>query len=147
MSYDIYIGERETITIKDEDGKYVYEGVREIKDTEAPEFDNDDLTGKSNGRHPGYGQFYEFCQMVDLVPMFFDKKHGLLREHPGCQDLTLEHVEALRLSIDQWMTEHQNNGPPGFLDGQDMILARLLWYEWWMTHALLNCKRPAIYNH
>ena len=33
---------------------------------DAPEFPGDEMTGKSNGRHPGYGQWREFCEQVGL---------------------------------------------------------------------------------
>ena len=136
MSYDIYIGEY------DDNEKC----VQSLDLSEAPAFDGDEMTGHGNHRHPGYGQWTDWARDVGLYPLFFDKTDGLMREHPGNQSLSEKHLDVAQSALRKWKRQHKDV-VPGWGYGQDAMLARLVWLEWWMVWALKNCKRPTIYNH
>jgi hypothetical protein len=163
MSYSIYIGNTEMDPVEDEDytegyttehsrivdGKVCYYDpvVRETHHPEAPTFPNDEMTGNSNGRHPSYSGWHG---------LFFNEKHGLMREHPGHQPLKSWHAEEIERACARWKEEHPD-AQPGFEKfsweddavevGYDPILARLIWLDWWVKWALSHCEHPALYNY
>lgn len=182
MSYDIYIGEAVVADVdpsEDDGDDHAYElksRVNEVEVPDAPTFPNDDMTGKSNGRHPGYSQWANFCDEAGLWALFSDVEDGLMREHPGCFLLRPAHLVAVRKALKKWKKEHPR-AVPGFGDreeferglrmskkgtehherqrallekmptwGWDAVLARLIWLEFWFSWALKNCKVPAVYN-
>lgn len=170
MSYDIYIGEAKIGEIEPDDdpGVALDVVVASTEHPKAPEFPGDEMTGKSNGRHPGYSQFAEFCERVGLYGLFFDKWRGLMREHPGTVALDKTHLQEVRRALDAHRTKFKNIAPgwckceacdefvreekrtphiPAIVQCASGDLARLIWFEWWMSWALENCKRPALYNH
>lgn len=170
MGYDIYIGEAEVVRPQDDgEGTELRMRVRPCTHPDAPEFPGDEMTGKSNGRHPSYSNWAQFCRETGLYALFYgpskeERYLGLLGSHPGCFMLTQCHLDAVRAAIGNWRATHPTK-PPGWdpcpegasLDerlrwmcresvGHDPVLARLLWLEWWMRFAIQNCKVPAIYN-
>lgn len=169
MSYDIYIGNIEMRkAYQDEeyteitehsriiDGKTVYfePYVPEVRLENAPTFPNDEMTGNSNNRHPGYSQWAEFCRKAGLYNLFFNED-GLMNEHPGHAALTQKHADVIQLALMRWEKIFPNS-VPGFggycpTEGDDEvaydgILARLLWLNFWVQWAVKNCENPAIYN-
>ncbi len=169
MSYSIYIGELKMEPIEEDEeyttgysrvvnGKVCYYDpmVKEIHQPDAPTFPNDEMTKNSNGRHPGYSQWGEFCDEVGLRDLFFNRETGLMREHPGHTALHVEHALAIEQALNRWKARHPD-AQPGFdefhwgndyvSNGLDPILARLVWLDWWVKWALKNCENPAIYNH
>lgn len=170
MSYDIYIGEAVIEPLEDEDdggAERLETVVARTTRPEAPTFIGDEMTANSNARHPGYGQWSTFCEEVGLRRLFFDKRTGLMRTHPGCYKLTPAHLDVVRGAIDKWKSTRRAPAlPPGWDDPpppdasdaeriawetsdctqRDPMLARLVWLEWWMAWALKHCKVPAVYN-
>lgn len=167
MSYDIYIGNTEMQLIEDEeevtpysrfvDGKirYYEPVVNEIRQPDAPTFPNDDMTGNSNNRHPGYSQWSEFLRIAGLYDLFFNRRTGLMRQHPGHAELQECHAQAIEQALMRWKASHPD-AQPGFEAfswgedvpevGYDSILARLIWLDWWVKWALEHCEHAAIYN-
>jgi hypothetical protein len=172
MSYSIYIGEAilQEYDPKDYDGEFAARySVEGAEEEEAPEFENDTMTGKGNSRHPGYGAWDDFARSAGLHSFFFDKESGVMRKHPGCFALTKEHQKTVADALTAYQAKYPNT-KPGFTsqfmpkpnsgiigsDSRSMgapdevvaeyHLARLIWLDWWIQWALKNCKRPAISN-
>lgn len=174
MGYDIYIGNTEMELIEqyeDEDefvtpysriidGKVCYFKPvvrKEVRQPDAPTFPNDDLTGKGNSRHPSYVGWTEFCKKAGLYDLFFNCKTGLMREHPGHVSLEVQHAQVIEEALAKWRKDHPCARPGfdvpypwqegyGVPSGNDPILARLIWLDWWVQWALKNCEHAAIYN-
>lgn len=138
MSYSIYIGR---LVSDPEDGAYT---VVEETSVYAPRFDNDDMTGQSNGRHPGYGQWSEFCKIAGLAALFYGDR-GFLKPHPGVRPLFRGQLGTVSAALQEWKRKFPGR-TPGFAEGQDPILARLIWLEWWMNYALDKYEYPAMAN-
>jgi hypothetical protein len=68
----------------------------------------------------------------------------LIRCHPGIVLLKKKHLKKITSAKEQWMLNHSQE--PGWLENKDGVLAKLIWYEWWIKWALNNCEYPAIYN-
>lgn len=139
MSYSIWIGQ--AVVKRGDEGQF-YVSVEERKDDRAPRFDNDEMTGRTNGRHPSYGGWDEFTRVTGLHDLFFDKENGLMREHPGVFSLKTSHLNAVKRAYRGW----EPSGDSGFGPEQDPILARLQWLDFWMVWALNDCVLPAIGN-
>lgn len=119
-----------------------------VTNDRAPEFPNDQVTGKSNVRMPGYSAWEDFCQETGLYKLFYGDE-GLMACHPGCAKINKGHVSAVRIALLQRHEYRLNNGitsRPGFGAVNDYTLARLLWLEYWMAWAVENCEIPAIKN-
>ncbi len=152
MGYNIHIGNAVPHLIEDElAARYEVEGVENDAaphwpnpPTLAGQFPVYDLSGKSNGRFPGYTSFAGWARVTGLYELFLGEE-GLIRRHPGCQRLTEDHLTQVREARELWEKDHPE-ASPGWHDHQDAALAKLIWYEWWMTWALKNCRIPAISN-
>lgn len=171
MGYDIYIGNTvmEPVEQYDDEEEYVTPYARTIKgqvcyfkprvnrieQPDAPTFPNDNLTKNGNDRHCSYSAWDEFCCKAGLHDLFFNKKHGLMREHPGHQPLKDCHAEEIGRALARWKEAHPNT-IPGFeqwalygdapVVGYDYTLARLIWLDWWVKWAMSHCEHPGIYN-
>lgn len=142
MSYDIYIGQA---TVADNgEGEYMAT-VAERHEQKAPRFDNDEMTGNGNSRHPGYSQWSGWCDVSGLTALFFDEETGIMRRHPGTFSLNHEHLMTVSAALRKWK-EQSPAAVAGFAHGQDPVLARLVWLDWWIRWALQNCDAPAIHN-
>jgi hypothetical protein len=145
MSYDIYIGQR-----KWDIGRREHT-VDPITTSDAPEFGNDEMTGKGNSRHPGYSQWSDFLRVVGLIGMFFDGESGLMRQHPGCFPLDNDHREMINEAVAKWEIKHPElvgRESLGFgVSDSESFYCRLLWLKYWIGYALDNCKKPSIANH
>lgn len=164
MSYSILIGNAEIESSWDvEDGCFAQWAVSGHSEPDAPNFPFDGMTENSNGRHPGYSQWADFCRATGLHELFYGATGGILNRHPGCVPLTAGMLETVRSALAQWKARHPDaipgwNYDPEYMSfkgsrhvddgvrGRDGNLARLLWLEWWMQWALTNCERPAISN-
>ena len=158
MSYSIYIGEMTEEREVDEDTGVPYLKVRVMAVThpEAPTFPGDKMTGNSNSRHPGYSAWWNFLREAGLPCPPDDPRPFLVETHPGTRILT----KADLLLVEEALARWKPTGPPGFktdprwdkdhdptdANDYDGVLARLRWLKWWMTWALENCERPAVYN-
>jgi hypothetical protein len=161
MSFDIYIGNAEVELIEgdDYDAPWLRMTVPHVKRDDAPVFENDEMTGTGNSRHPGYSQWGNFTRHVGLFDYFFNKETGLMREHPGCFPLRECDLQAFRDARKEHERKHPN-ATPGFDRFVQMIdpllrsthaeadgeIARLIWLCYWTEWALKNCERPAICN-
>ena len=155
MGYSIYIGNATMELTEDGDFRIF---VKEKKLRSAPVFPNDHMTGISNGRHPSYTGWANFCREAGLYELFLGKDDGLMAHHPGCHGLTEKHLAEVRAALKNWKRTHPNSTAgfevdsfmrPEFQDkveNPDPILARLIWLEFWFDWALKTCKMPAIYN-
>lgn len=168
MSYSIYIGNTKMRPVEDNEYttdytrimngslQYFEPIIEEIRRPDAPTFPNDEMTGNSNGRHPAYSAWGEFCRDTGLYGLFFDDFDGLMREHPGHAQLTREHWVIIHTALDTWRSSHPD-ATPGFEKfswereepdvGYDAILARRVWLEWWVRWSLENCEHAGIYNY
>lgn len=130
-------------------------GVEVIELDEAPCFDNDNMTGGSNTRSPGYLVWHEFTEIVGLKDLFYNNETGLIRPHPGIKILTPAHRDVIRQALEHYNAKNPGS-KPGFaayysndkvLDYEpDPILARLLWLDFWVNWAVENCELPVIRN-
>lgn len=150
MSYDIYIGDAREGSDDPDSDDYSYGCawyVPRIDLPDAPQFPGDEMTGQSNGRHPSYRQWAEFCRAVGLEDLFFHQCHGLMRHHPGCEFLHPPHLEAVQMALKHYQDRHPG-AIPGFVEPfHDSLLPRLLWLEWWMRRTLETAEVPAIFNY
>jgi hypothetical protein len=95
MGVAITIGHAEEIETGDSEIPS-YLGVRPVEREDAPAFDLDEHTGRSNRRDVSYVAWDRFCRQTGLRDLFFDPRSGLMREHPGCAPITFEHVATAR---------------------------------------------------
>lgn len=169
MSYSIFIGEGVVGTVHRKELATGFNRVRvevdEIQRDDAPLFPGDPFTGRTNGRHPSYAGWDIFCRKTGLHKLFFDKSGGLMREHPGCVELSAKDAKIVKDALLKWKKQHPKAKPGWCECGEteecgapfqrtkpnhvklDGMLARLIWLDWWITWALKNCEVPALYNH
>ena len=142
MGYSIKIGNAVPNFIRDIEGDVLeaYWSVEPATSENAPVFDNDQVTGNSNKRLPGYTGWFDFLDATGLRKLF----SKLFAAHPGCVILHQEHYDEIHNALEKYKQHHHL--PPGFLPGQDPNLARLMWLEFWVKWALENCETPAIRN-
>jgi hypothetical protein len=160
MGYDIYIGQGH--------GKAkMVNGVMDVSKMkvreafglpDAPVFENDQLTKNENHRHPSYTVWHEMTKQTGIEDLFFNKKTGLMREHPGTQLLTFEHRNQIRQAKERWLEKYPD-AVPGFepmvfetkpkeedIFNPGWTLARITWLDFWVNWAVENCEFPVIYN-
>jgi hypothetical protein len=137
MSYSIVIGEK---VPNREEGANTKFRVDWLELDSAPTCDAP--TGQSNQRMPAYSAWSDFVKETGLSGLFFDKKKGLMRAHPGCVGLTSAHLKTLQKAKRVYLKGSVRH--TGNLTNYNV--ERLNWLEWWMRWALKNCKHPAIYN-
>ena len=148
MSYDIYIGQVVIRAYPEDDDNRIKLVVEEMQHPDAPSFEGDEMTGKSNARHPGYHQWGEFTRRTGLHGLFFATDTGLMRDHPGIKLLRKQDLDFIRVCKEAYYKRYPHT-TPGFgtyATDEDACLARLIWLEWWVDYALKNCSLPAIYN-
>jgi hypothetical protein len=134
MGYTIMIGEAaiEPCDVDDYEGQLIarYRVKLERHDA-APA--SGDPTDFENQRWPSYTGWHDFAVAVRLHDLLFDKDRGLMREHPGCFQLTTEHLTEVQAALHTY-SQHDYN------------MARLIWLEYWIRWALENCDSPAMEN-
>jgi len=169
MGYDIYIGNGEMEQEDDDDeivtpysriinGKVCYfrMRVRNVELSEAPTFPNDRRSERnSNYIGASYIWWDHFCYITGIHPLFFDRYHGLMREHPGFVILRDHHAEAIKNALACWKKDHPN-ATPGFEAfswgeevkkvGYDPVLAQLIKLDFLVQWALKHCEHAGIYN-
>lgn len=171
MGYTITIGEAR-LNYSAED-LYLTIEAEDTTHPDAPDFDK--YTGKGNARSPSYSGWTSFCHEAALFELFygrgwdpdarqyrictegFHRERPLMDEHPGHAVLCQGDLDLVREARKR--REASNGGkPPGFFEfsaetkwqevdnGNDPILARLVWLEFWIEWALQNCKIPILQN-
>lgn len=138
MSWDIYIGNA-AITKNEHDGEYIL-FVETIEHPNAPSWPGPDLSGKSNHRAPSYSGFASFCDVTGIKVGAFTEARG---SDGDCFVLTREDLASVTAARERWEKAHPG-AVPGWGEHDDFNLAKLIWYEWWMTWALDNCENPSI---
>lgn len=149
---------------------YLRLNVARVQFPDAPAFPNDELTGRSNARHPsypGWAYFFRSCG-PEFERLWNDPGAccGLTYE-PGVFALRPEHLEVTHRALADFRSRmpqvrpgfepeyHTKNivrsrgaFPEGGRNGEapGAVLARLLWCEWWMAWATNNCRNPAVKN-
>lgn len=149
MGFSLRIGELE---ITDE-GK----DARSERRDDAPAFG--EPTDYTNNRWPSYTSWNNAMRFVGLEDLMRNKKTGLLRNHPGCVELTQEHKKIIDQAYADFYKKYPNC-KPGYSkrqldDDQDddanfpeenNWAVRLEWLKYWVDWALENCKQPVFYN-
>ncbi len=170
MGYTITIGEAvlEDMTYDDDPGLKV--SARGEALDEAPEFENDGMTGNTNSRSPSYTAWSDFCRETGLYNLFFGggwsredrgylpcenlhRESPLMAEHPGFRAINKIDADIVSASLAAYRAAHPNATPgfdtwagtPGF-PMENATLARLIWLEFWMRWAVENCTHPIIEN-
>lgn len=152
MGYYIEIGNAVPEFSKEDGELYACWVVEGATSDEAPTFICDQMTGNSNGRHPSYSGWRDFCDATGLADLFYKQWEGLIYKHPGCVMITEDHYAEVHSALEDY--KKTATKPPGFGDwkddsnemAHDPQLARLMWLDFWMRWALDNCETPAIYN-
>jgi len=152
MGYSIKIGNAIPFFSKDDDELYACWIVESATSDDAPTFPCDQMTGNSNGRHPSYTGWSDFCETTGLVNLFYHKYEGLISQHPGTVMITEEQYATVHNALEEYRKTATK--PPGFGNWSDSVdeithdphLARLMWLDFWMRWALDNCETPAIRN-
>ncbi len=166
MGYDISIGNARLAYYKGDEHMRIR--VEPATHPDAPA--HCPFTKDGNSRSPSYTAWHDFCRDAGITELFygqgwdrtqcrytectdgFHRETPLLAEHPGAFPLLqedLSYIKAARVK-----REATNGGkPPGFWggdgsidNGNDHVLARLLWLEFWIDWALTNCEMPIIAN-
>ncbi len=158
MGYAIYIGN--AVVQKCEDELYAQYAVKPTRNKHAPRWENPvgadgkpdfrlgcDISEDTNGRHPSYTSMTNWSREVGLFDLFLgeDGREGLLNPHPGCHKLTHAISGQVAEALRKWKDAHVG-AVPGWRSGEDAVLAKLIWYDWWIQWALKNCRLPAISN-
>lgn len=161
MGYTFKIGNLTETIETDDYGEYTSYNTDSVVLDDAPEFPNDELTGKSNSRSPSYTAWRDFCKSANIESVFYTESGHLICDHPGYMPITQEMIDIIHNRLEEY--QQKATLPPGF-DGfpsydpisdtwispdkgkYDPTLARLLWLEFWTKWAFQNCKNPAIEN-
>jgi hypothetical protein len=169
VGYNIYIGEAviRPSDEHDDDFEQIECTVHSLRLDDAPTLPGD-TNDRCNYRWPSYGAWTDFTRAVGLHSLFYDseskprdERRGLMTAHPGCVRLRNDHHTRIAEALAKYKREHPG-AVAGFEEpvrseagnwtgrytetGKDPILARLVWLEWWVGWALVNCENPAIYN-
>lgn len=144
MGYNIYIGNAEPYFEIEGDELIAGWTVHVVRNEAAPAFPGDEMSHHANLRFPSYSAWAGMAREAGLTAFFFDEETGLFRKHPGCFKISNEHLAQVVEAEERLRST--NKLPPGFGDGYDCELARVMWMRWWMEWALANCEVPAIYN-
>jgi hypothetical protein len=145
MGWGITIGNA-VIAPNDEDSTMHLLTVEDASHPDAPEWptnegDWPDISGKTNYRAPSYSGFASWLAATGLADKVaaFDARGS----NGDVYILRPEERDSVSDARERWERTHPG-AVPGWDKSNDGTLARLIWYEWWMTWALANCERPAI---
>lgn len=114
----------------------------------APNIPGDELA-QSNQRFPLEETWLKFVRTVGLYELFYDREQGLMRSRPCLSPLTPEHLAAVKAARLKWEKDHPESLPGWGHVGhvkRDHHLARLIWLEWWMQHALDVSATPGLFH-
>lgn len=150
MGYHIYIGEPSVKLCREDSlGMLVPTIVVQMERSyDAPYFDNDDLTEKTNYRAPSYNGWEEFTKESDLHHLFYNAETGLMTKNPGAALLNTHHLAEVKHAIAKWAIrrKEESMGIAGFALNQDRVAANLMWLEYWIKWALEYCTTPVFYT-
>lgn len=144
MGYNIIIGNAEPHFEVDGNDLIAEWGVKVVRNDEAPAFPGDEASHYVNSRFPSYSAWADAMEKAGLKSLFMDEHEGLFRRHPGCVKIDKSHFEQVCAAEER--IKAKASCPPGFGDGFNPTLARVVWLRWWMGWAIANCEVPAIQN-
>jgi hypothetical protein len=158
MGYTLIIGELETRVEYEGLESYIVNDAKDVMDDKAPAFG--EPTDHSNCRWPSYTSWHQAMRFVGLHEMMFNKKSGLIRNHPGCVPLVKEHKEIIDKAYNEFYEKYPNckagyspkiNLKEGIFEDTEWSpenewAVRLEWLKYWVDWALENCKHPVFYN-
>lgn len=162
MGYTLRIGQLKTMWHVD-DGREsrIRNEAAVANSSDAPRFG--EPTDGSNERWPSYTIWKKFSDFVELNEFFYNKVTGVLRHHPGCVPLCIEHKTIVDKAYANFKEKYPdavggystiNKGKPFYEWEEDPTwpieneyLARLEWLKFWMDWALENCTEPVFENH
>lgn len=157
MGYTLKIGELSS-HIEDSDGeKYLFFDVEPIIDYKAPAFG--EPTDYTNERWPSYSSWNDAMRFVGLHELMYGEE-GILREHPGCFSLTVDHKREIDRAYKSFYEKYPDckAGYSPKIDFKSLVFddpewpkensyaTRLEWLKYWVDWALDNCKQPVFCN-
>ena len=135
MGYRLLIGEK-TIEREEYDGELVeHIYAKEIENDQAPD---NGIGYKDNTRSPSYRGWWEFREATGSHGLFDE----LINEHPGCVDLTRDHLETLVRIYNTYKKKNKQSTD----EFVNYNINRLEWLVFWVEWALNNCKNPVFVN-
>ena len=154
MGYTLKIGQLEKVV----DGDYSFDTAESVRLDNAPAFG--EPTDYTNSRWPSYSAWHDFSRFVNLEDLFYNKETGLIRQHPGCFNLTQEHKEIIDKAYSDFYQMYPNCKPGyspkidvknGIYDDESWAeekswAVRLEWLKFWVDWSLQNCTEPVFYN-
>ncbi len=162
MGYTLKIGQLKTCWhIDDGRESRIKLEAEHASSPDAPAYG--ELTDNSNQRWPSYTVWAKFSRFVDLYEFFYDKSVGVLREHPGCVPLCIEHKTIVDKAYAKFKEKYPNAvaGYSSINEGKSLFeweddpnwpeeneyLVRLEWLKFWIDWALENCTEPVFENY
>lgn len=148
MGYNLIIGELEITLDNDLLETNVYLSVKPETGRAEPFLIVGEVTDGTNSRLPSYSTWRNFCVSTGLFSLFYDKDHGLLRDHPAVYPINENHREKIEEAYAKFKTRFPDAEPHyGFPDNEaNVYLVRLEWLRYWVNWALDNCDRPVFKN-
>lgn len=164
MGFTLKIGELEIVGINNLKDPFSHNDtmdghVQDVERSDAPAFG--EPTDYTNTRWPSYTAWHNAVKFIGLEKLFNDKKTGLLREHPGCFQITEKHKKIIDKAHKDFYKKYPKCKPgfskklkddfDNFVDDKDWpqensYAVRLEWLKYWVDWALKNCKHPVFYN-
>lgn len=157
MGYTLKIGELTSEIVKEGLESYINNNVVCVSNDKAPAFD--EPTDYMNERWPSYTSWHSAMYFVGLEDFMYNKESGLLRRHPGCFPLVVEHKEIIDKAYQEFYKKYPNckagYSPKELADftvedkdwpEENNWACRLEWLKYWVDWALENCKNPVFYN-
>lgn len=158
MGYSLTIGELKHEITDDKLETEIYSYAEDVTLPNSPSYG--EPTDYTNSRWPSYTSWGMAMEFVGLNDFMYNKKTGLLRDHPGCVPLVKEHKEIIdKAHIDFY--KKYPNCKPGFSPKlndrlgiyedsewpeENMWAVRLEWLKFWVDWSLENCKVPVFHN-
>ena len=142
MGYDFRIGELLAEGEPEEDCFNWF--VQTVRHPNAPTFTGDELTGSSNYRSTTYSGWESAIREAGLYDHFYKPNYGLICRHPGYKVLSAYDLQVIKAARKAYQKKCAL--PPGFEEGQDSVLAVLIWMEFWIDWALEHCHQPVFLN-
>ncbi len=159
MGYNLWIGQAKPVIAMDD--RHARMGVEQTSQEGAPESPAIGM-GKQNVCWPSYSGFAKFTRAVELERVFYggsqqcpyywrdskgNQQEGLIINHPGCAELTPDHLKAFQDARDRWALKTQDERADWVdSEGKDWAMVRLEWLCWWTAWALKSCSHPSIAN-
>ncbi|WP_273430552.1 hypothetical protein [Chitinibacter tainanensis] len=146
MGYTFTIGELEVIKSEGDglDCPCISFGAKGISLKGSPAFG--EPTDSTNERWPSYCAWSDFLKDVELYDVFYSDNH-LIGGHPGIRLVTKDLQKIVSQRLIDFKTKHPELKP--IFDEENKhagSLCRLIWLDYWIEWALINCETPVIAN-